>query len=119
MCSLRVSSAVFVLVPALVVVFVSSSMGCLVSTCVVVSVVVPMVADGPAVVGVVVAVAVAVSVVRVVAVPSTVIPVAEAETPGVIPARIVGAEPDTHAKTARTIHDRDRDSRDEPRPGRT
>jgi hypothetical protein len=75
------------------------------STPIVVSVLVPMVADVP-VVGAVVAMTVVGVIVRVIGVvvaPATVIPVAEADSPGVIPARIVGAEMAAHAKTARTI----------------
>ena len=105
-CSLRVSTAVLVLVPTLEMVLMFTP------------VVVPVVAD-VSLVGAVVAITVVGVVVRVIGVvvaPATVIPVAEADSPRVIPARIVGAEMAANTKTARTIPARDRDTRDDPPP---
>jgi hypothetical protein len=77
-----------------------------------------MVADVP-VVGVMAIVTVVGVVVGVVVAPATVIPVAEANSPGVIPTRIIGAEISANAKTTRTISARDRDIRNDPPPVRT
>ena len=104
--SIRVSTVVLVLVPIVVMALVS------------ILVVVPMVADVPHV-GVVVVMTVVGVVVRVVGIvitPAAVIPVAEADSPGVIPARIIRAVMAANTKTTRTIPAGDCDARDDPQP---